>query len=149
MQQYVAGFVFDPTGAFVALIKKEKPEWQKGRLNAIGGKIEEGEEPIDAQVREFREETGVEIPATDWQQICKLLCRGPGDPCEVFFFVAHSALVFSVSSPTAEQVRVYRVSDLNMDEGHVHGTLPNLRWLIPMAKYWQYLNESRPYTIYE
>lgn len=42
----------------VALMKKNRPAWQKGKVNGIGGKIEEDELPIDAMVREFYEETG-------------------------------------------------------------------------------------------
>jgi 8-oxo-dGTP diphosphatase len=41
--QYVLGFLFDPSQKDVVLIKKLKPEWQKGKLNGVGGKIEEGE----------------------------------------------------------------------------------------------------------
>lgn len=56
--------MFDPRFHRVALIRKAKPEWQKGKLNGIGGKIEEGEGPFAAMVREFREETGVDH--RDW-----------------------------------------------------------------------------------
>lgn len=40
------------------LILKDRPEWQKGRLNLPGGKIEEGETPEEAATRELLEETG-------------------------------------------------------------------------------------------
>ena len=40
------------------LILKDRPEWQKGRLNLPGGKIEEGENPEQAALRELEEETG-------------------------------------------------------------------------------------------
>ena len=47
------------------LVVKEKPEWQRGRLNLPGGKIEAGETPEDAALRELEEETGYEeIAAT-------------------------------------------------------------------------------------
>lgn len=39
-------------------IIKEKPDWQKGRLNLPGGKIEQGETPVEAALREVQEETG-------------------------------------------------------------------------------------------
>lgn len=44
----------------VLLVLKERPAWQKGRLNLVGGKIEEGETPIQAAVRELKEESGFE-----------------------------------------------------------------------------------------
>ena len=49
MMKYVAGFLFSNDYKYVALIKKEKPAWQKGKLNAIGGKIELGESELNAQ----------------------------------------------------------------------------------------------------
>ena len=55
--RYVLGFVFSLDASRVLLIWKNRPEWQKGKLNGIGGKIEEGELPIDAMKREFSEET--------------------------------------------------------------------------------------------
>jgi hypothetical protein len=37
--EYVVGFAFDTDGR-VALIRKNRPEWQAGRLNGIGGHVE-------------------------------------------------------------------------------------------------------------
>lgn len=44
--------------ADVLLVLKDKPEWQKGKLNLPGGKIEEGESPEQAATRELKEEAG-------------------------------------------------------------------------------------------
>ena len=46
IKEYVAGFLFSRDGSLLALILKNKPDWQKGKLNAIGGKIEDGETPL-------------------------------------------------------------------------------------------------------
>lgn len=56
-KEYVLGFMFDPTLRKVLLVWKDRPTWQKGRLNGIGGHIEAGETPHEAMVREFEEET--------------------------------------------------------------------------------------------
>lgn len=40
------------------LIRKNRPEWQRGLLNLPGGKIEKGETPEAAAIRELKEETG-------------------------------------------------------------------------------------------
>lgn len=44
----------------VVLILKSKPAWQAGLLNLPGGKIEQGESPIEAARRELKEETGLD-----------------------------------------------------------------------------------------
>jgi len=43
------------------LIRKEEGEFGGGKLNAPGGKMEEGETPEDCVVREVREETGLAL----------------------------------------------------------------------------------------
>lgn len=43
----------------VLLIEKKRPDWQKGRLNLVGGKIESGETPEQAAERELYEEAGM------------------------------------------------------------------------------------------
>jgi 8-oxo-dGTP pyrophosphatase MutT (NUDIX family) len=57
MTTYSCAFAF--AGASVLLIRKAKPEWQKGLLNGIGGKLESPESVMDCTIREFREETGL------------------------------------------------------------------------------------------
>ena len=51
----------------VIMVRKNRPEWQKGKLNFIGGKIEEEESARDCMIREFYEETGVSID--EWKFI--------------------------------------------------------------------------------
>ena len=62
---YVAGFTFSENDTDVLLIEKQNPAWQRGFLNAVGGKIEPGEQPLEAMTREFKEETGVRTKSSD------------------------------------------------------------------------------------
>lgn len=58
---YVLGFLFDASLDNVVLIRKQKPKWQAGLLNDVGGKVHSGEADLAAMRREFREETGAKI----------------------------------------------------------------------------------------
>ncbi len=127
-QKYVAGFLFRRDRAEVTLVRKEKPEWQKGKLNGIGGKVEPGETEYAAMVREFREETGAEI--LDWSPVAVLKVG----EAEVHFFRSSSGdgvRMFN-QNDVGEAVTTYRVDSLLA--GTSAGLLiPNLRWLLPMA----------------
>lgn len=146
MTEYVCGFVFtDETGlAFpqagmkknrrVLLVEKQKPDWQKGRFNGVGGKIEPGETPVEAMAREFREEVSSPwcplekydhpVPFSGWD--CFLTMTGSDR--RVYFYRASDPIAFHVGPPRpAEQVDWFPVDDLP------RLVLPNLRWLIPLA----------------
>ena len=56
LNHYVMGFVFNEAQNRVLLIKKLRPEWMKNRWNGIGGHIEPGETPLEAMIRESKEE---------------------------------------------------------------------------------------------
>jgi len=122
--KYVAGLLFSPTGKSVVLIRKNRPEWQAGKLNAVGGKIEFGETPFEAMVREFREETGVN--RRDWQHIAILT----GDGFEVNFFAAFGHDFFDVVTKTDEPVDIYIVREVLNDPS----LMPNLKVMIALAK---------------
>ena len=102
--EYVAGFLFDPDMSRVALIRKARgPAGMTGCLNAIGGKVEAGESPHDAMVREFWEETGLHHP--DWQAVCLNVTP----TYAVYFFASTDPRVDFVLSRTDEAVAVYRI----------------------------------------
>lgn len=125
MIDYVAGFMFSEDMKTLALIKKDKPKWQAGKLNGIGGKIEPSELPYYAMSREFEEETGVVTNSCDWTQFAKI--RGGDDSWLVNFFVTISDKVFDVR--TVEREEVLLVSPLSLPDNVIF----NLRWLIPLA----------------
>ncbi len=118
---YVAGFYFSEYGEQVALIRKLNPYWQRGLLNGIGGKVEPGEEPYAAMVREFEEETGAHIEG--W----RLFCTANTEEDRLHFFTARGDLDVLYSAETEEVVTVDAEDISTLD------TIPNLRWLIPLA----------------
>lgn len=60
----VLGFV--TFGNFVLLIKKDHPADQVGKMNGIGGHVEEGESPLEAMRREATEEAGDFVGGLEW-----------------------------------------------------------------------------------
>ena len=64
MKHYCVGFAFYKSE--VLLILKDRPDFQKGKLNGIGGSIEPNETSVQAMVREFKEGTSVYIPDNEW-----------------------------------------------------------------------------------
>lgn len=124
MVEYVVGFAFTADKQHVALIQKARPTWQRGKLNGIGGHVEDGESWAQAQAREFAEETGVDIHPSKWVAFATL--NGAGYLVRCFY--AFDDAVRNILSITDEPVSLYRVADLpNLP------AIPNLQYLIPLA----------------
>ena len=66
MKEYVIGFVFNKNLDTVLLIHKNTPEWQRGLVNGLGGKVEAGEQTYATVQREIEEESGLKIPKDAW-----------------------------------------------------------------------------------
>lgn len=65
-KRYVVGFLFSEDLSEVLLVHKNRPEFQVGKLNGIGGGVEPNETVQQAQSRELQEESGVWIEPTQW-----------------------------------------------------------------------------------
>ena len=120
MTAYACGFAFDAEEN-VALIRKLRPGWQKGRLNGIGGHIEEGEGSLPAMKREFEEEAGLKV--SDWQHFITL----EGDNWFCDFYRAFFVDLTKVRTTTDEEVIVIPARRLPPD------VITNLNWLVPLA----------------
>lgn len=120
--KYACGFLFDAAMESVLLIRKNKPEKQNGRLNGVGGKLEEGENFHDAMVREFEEEAGMRVE--DWKMLAALV----GKDYQVNFFWTISDLS-QAKSMTDEKLEIMRLDDLLKSKE----VLTNLKWIIPRA----------------
>lgn len=128
MKKYVLGFLVDKKFQRVLLIRKTHPAWQAGKLNGLGGHIEECESPIMAMHREFREETG-----TDHEFVWNPRFVMTGVDYEVHVFVAFcEPRVMGgfdhCSSPTDEELVV-----TSYDMLYRNRVIENLRWMIPFV----------------
>jgi 8-oxo-dGTP diphosphatase len=80
-------FVF--RGDRVLLIRRLHPP-DEGYWNAIGGKIDRGEDPLEAAQRELKEEAGIE-PVLEFRGVATVVVRSTGEHWTIFLFSAHVA----------------------------------------------------------
>lgn len=124
MKRYVVGFVFTADYEQVLLMTKNRPDWQIGRMNGIGGKIEADEPDVSAIVRESKEESDLDISEQEWV----LCCTSTAPDWEVLFFGAVlPGRLADAKSVTDEPVAWYSTETLPAN------VIDNLRWLIPLS----------------
>lgn len=123
MNYCAVGFMFDEKCEKVALILKNRPDWQAGKFNGIGGHCLSGERYSQCVKREFYEETGVLYD--DWLHIVTLEYPNAS---KVSFFRAATDDVFNVCSKTDELVFLFDVKGIDYSR-----CVFNLNWLIPLC----------------
>jgi 8-oxo-dGTP diphosphatase len=123
--KYALGFAFSWDLKEVLLIEKNRPAWQKGFLNGVGGHVEAGESGLQCCVREFTEETGLFIPGAFWQYVGVM--EGTSANVEVF---ATETDLSGFASITDEIVDTFFVSDVIGRKIH---TLPNVPTLVQLC----------------
>ncbi len=123
-QKYTLGFVFDNKLEKVLLIHKQKPEWQKGKVNGVWGKYEMGETPEICIRRETTEETGLVIDEKNWIYVGTIY-QEIGD-CGILAAQYRGDLRDAISNEN-EEVEWF---DINMLPANI---LSNVSWLIPLS----------------
>lgn len=128
MTKYVVGFLID-TNWNVVLIRKNRPTWQKNKLNGPGGKIEDGETPEQAMKREFTEEAGIIFDG--WKLVTKM--TDESDQTNKYELYVYKGFVedvreIAVKSMTEELIEIHNIKQL-FDEQ----ILPSAMWLITMS----------------
>lgn len=132
MQAFVLGFVFSLDLKRILLIRKNRPAAFKDLWNGIGGKVEPGESPINAMVREAREEAGLDVPleypssseafkvdlilqgcikkhhSDTWQRFATMT----NDECRIHVYRAFHENLDEAKQATDEEVRIFDVADL-------------------------------------
>lgn len=136
-REWVVGFLMDEAAERVVLIRKNQPEWQAGKLNGVGGKVEPGETLPEAMRREFVEETGIVV--SNWHHFARLTW----EEGVVHFFRAFAPMVFlnacrTMTQEVVERHWIYTLVTPGRPSigGRGPGSedvIPNLRWLVPLA----------------
>ncbi len=121
MKHFVLGLIYNRNKSHVLLVKKKRPDWQAGRVNGIGGKIEVDETPLQAMNREASEETHYGFT---FEHFLTFVC--PGGTVYVFKAICPTAEI------TFEQVEdevlfISPVKDLPLN------LMSNVRWIIPIS----------------
>jgi 8-oxo-dGTP diphosphatase len=121
IREYVLALLFTPNGREVVLVRKIRPAWQAGRVNALGGKLHDGEGVLDAARREVREEAGVDVDG--WEEF--LTWHDP----EYRLRAVRAFDARATAAHTAEDQEVI-LAGVDALPGNV---IDNLRWMIPLA----------------
>ncbi len=132
MKQYVLGFAFNRQDKNdIVLMLKTHPDFLKGKWNCPGGEIQaEDASPLDAMVREFKEETGVHVPVNEthewncFQHFATL--NGLG--YKIWCFRVETNLIYQCKTQTDEKVEIHEVWSL-----YPEMLAPHLHTLISLA----------------
>lgn len=91
---YSMGFAVSTDGQRVLLLEKARPAFLAGQWIGVGGHIEEGETPLEAMIREAKEEADLDV--TDWTYLDVVgQSETPGAPKNsalIYMFVARADL---------------------------------------------------------
>lgn len=109
--EYVLAVAFSVDRRKILLIRKLTPEWQRGLLNGPGGKIELGETPLQAMIREFKEETNIDTTIEHWSGLGAI----ESDVFKVFVFSMFDDLIYKAKTVEKEVVDIFDV-DIDMLE---------------------------------
>ena len=124
MKTYTLGFIYKREFSEVLLMHKNRPNWQVGKLNGVGGRINPNEESIDCIVREVQEETGVKTEKEDWTYFGEIRSSDWRVDLYALVYIGRGD---DFSTTTDEKVEWFRVDSLP------DNILKNLRWMIPLA----------------
>lgn len=131
--RYVVGFVFSEAFDRVLLVFKNRPAWQDGKLNGIGGKIEKRDKtPLAAMEREFVEETFAKTKL-DWRYVGRRF-RVPVTPeqdesYELFVYAATHPDIRALTYDARNNCPAYPESFWQVN-GNLP-TFPKIAWKVP------------------
>lgn len=129
MDYFVVGFAFSKDRTSILLIEKNRPPWQKGFLNGVGGRIEEDEDtetPYAAMYRETMEETGLKIGWFHRGVMGGTNNDGRHFTCHIFY--AYDDSIYDFQQREDEKLKVYEVGGIMKRR-----VIANLHFLIPFG----------------
>ena len=121
MREYVLALLYSADSTQVVLMRRSRPAWQAGRVNALGGAIMVGESALEAARREVREESGVDVER--WAEVL------------VWEDAEYRMHVMRAVSDRAHEVRTMEDQEVFLADVRAlpSNVIDNLRWLVPLA----------------
>jgi len=124
--QYVIGFLLERPSERVLLVRKNKPTWQRGLLNGIGGKIEPNETPMAAMHREWAEEVG-DGKMLPWRYFAQMTSSRSLIDC--YAAECNHLPRDSGFNDVGEEFATVHLSEIGLRRDCIR----NLKWLLPLA----------------
>ena len=127
---YSCGLVFNQNNSKLAMIKKNRPWWQKGRYNGVGGKVEGTETYIECMIRETKEEMGLDTNEEDWVSLGRLIINDSN----VMFFAIFGIDFYTLKQITDEEIYIISVKHIFDIKSDVYNLImPNIRTAIGLV----------------
>jgi NADH pyrophosphatase NudC (nudix superfamily) len=117
-QNYVLGFILNKNKEKVLLLRKNRPKYQEGFLNGIGGKLENNENYIECMTRETKEEVfynnkGFVTNNEDWEHVMDFRFKSGVVAC----YALYSENNFTLFSEGEDQlVEIHEIKNINYSE---------------------------------
>jgi 8-oxo-dGTP diphosphatase len=124
MKKYTLGFVFNSTLEKVLLIHKSRPAHHAGKVNGLGGKIEENENPLACIVREIKEEADLITIPEKWIYVGNEYSSEWH--VEIFCYV-YEGNIGDAKTMEDQKIEWFDVTALPSN------IISNLTWLIPLC----------------
>jgi 8-oxo-dGTP diphosphatase len=118
---FVLALLYSADLRHVVLMRRTRPAWQAGRVNALGGRLLGGESSAAAARREAREECGADV--AEWREVLVW------EDAEYRMHVVRAVSDQALAARTLEDQEVF-LADVNALPDNV---IDNLRWLVPLA----------------
>ena len=131
MIKYVLVFLFSKSLQNVLLIEKQRgPAHLIGKWTGLGGKVEPGELPLNAAIREVKEESGIDAShiLTNNDHFCTLF---KDQEFEMFIYAASTNNIFGAKQQETEVLSHFLTKELNNEV--FKSNLTKNSWLINMA----------------
>ena len=137
MRQYVVGFIFSSDHKLGLFIEKNRPAFQRGKLNGVGGRVEPDETATQAMVRECREECGLQTELAEWE--LQFVLSEAGDEVSFYALWMTEGRLRKAIRLTDERLVIVNLTPAghsangHSDPESAQPFMFNLNWMIPLC----------------